>query len=230
MLSPPDAGGGTASIPDGGSSSVGGAIANGGVTDVGGGDPAMPDAGQSTGGAAGDMGSTAGLGGKPASGGTGGTGGTIGTGGKAGNGGNGGSGGVLHELAGGKTVTASSQETGNEATHGNDGNMATRWCASGGSFPQWWKVDLGASHPLVQVSISFEHADRTYVYLVETSLNDAVYTQQIMANGTGAIQTVALPPSVTARYVRVTVTSATPVSVNGNGTWASFWEFSLQGY
>ena len=227
MLNPPDAGGGSAPVANGGSSNAGGDVANGGVADVGGGDPALPDAGQSAGGAAGEMASAAGLGGLPASGGNGGTGGTLATGGKAGNGG---SGGVLHELAGGKTVTASSQETGNEATHGNDGSMSTRWCASGGTFPQWWKVDLGANHLLVQASISFEHADRTYVYVVETSLNDAVYTQQIMANGTGAIQTVALPPSVTARYVRVTVTSATPTSVNGNGTWASFWEFSLQGY
>jgi hypothetical protein len=137
---------------------------------------------------------------------------------------------MLHELAAGKKVSASTQEVGNEATHGNDGSTTTRWCAIDGTFPQWWRVDLGASHLLTQVSIVFEHSDRKYFYLVETSTNDAVYAQQIMANGTGVTQTVALPANFTARYVRATVTRATPVSVNGNGTWASFWEFSLQGY
>jgi hypothetical protein len=41
---------------------------------------------------------------------------------------------------------------------------------------------------------------------------------------------VVLPANVTARYVRVTLTSATPTFANGTQTWASFWEFSLQGY
>ncbi|HEY5376592.1 MAG TPA: discoidin domain-containing protein, partial [Polyangiaceae bacterium] len=183
---------------------------------------------------AGGSGGTRSAGGSGGSGGTGGGTATAGAGAKGGSGGSsggsGGSGGAPHELAAGKQVTASSQETGNEATHGNDGSNTTRWCAVDATFPQWWRVDLGANHLLVQVSILFEHSDRKYFYLVETSTDDAVYTQQVIANGTGVTQTVVLPANVTARYVRVTVTSATPTWANGTGTWASFWEFSLQGY
>jgi len=84
----------------------------------------------------------------------------------------------------------------NEARKGNDNDTTTRWCATDGSFPQWWRVDLGATHSLVQVSIRFEYPDRKYFYLIETSADDAVYIQRITANGTGVTQTVALPANV----------------------------------
>ncbi len=240
-----DAGGGSASNPDADTSNGGSVAANGGSSDVagGGGDSPLADAGESAGGAGGATGNTAGLGGMPAnggakggtggtgsSGGTGNTGGSMATAGGSAKGGNGGSGGALHELAAGKKVTASSQEPANQATLGNDGSNTTRWCASDASFPQWWRVDLGANHLLAQVSILFEFSDRKYFYLVETSTDDAVYAQQVTASGTGVTQTIALPANVTARYVRITVTGATPVYANNTGTWASFWEFSLQGY
>ena len=32
--------------------------------------------------------------------------------------------------------------------NGNDGNDNTKWCASDGSYPQWWEVDLGAMYQL----------------------------------------------------------------------------------
>jgi hypothetical protein len=79
------------------------------------------------------------------------------------------------------------------------------------------------------VSVRFEHPERSYFYTIETSLNDTVYTQRLMADGTGVVQSLDFPASTTGRYVRVTVTSATPESVNGNGTWASFFEFSVIG-
>lgn len=228
-MSSPSGGGGA---PDaGGAATSGGGAA---VTDLGG-DSFMTEAGESTGGAAGGTSNTGGLGGVPANGGAGGG---VATGGSGGNvagsagnvAGSGGSAGAPHELAVGKKVTASDEQTGNEASKGNDNDATTRWCATDGSFPQWWRVDLGATHPLVQVSIRFEYPDRRYFYLVETSPDDTVYTQQITANGTGVTQTIALPANVSARYVRVTVTSATPLYANGTNTWVSFWEFSLTGY
>ena len=147
-------------------------------------------------------------------------------------GGGSGSGGATQELALGKKATASSQQVGNESAKGNDSDVTTRWCATDGTFPQWWLVDLGATHVLTQVSIRFEHSDRKYSYVVETSSNDALYTQQATINGTGAVQTVPLPVGVSARYLRVTVTNGAPL-VDATGThptWASFFELSLQGF
>jgi hypothetical protein len=134
-----------------------------------------------------------------------------------------------YELALGKSATASTQQAGNEASKGNDGDTTTRWDATSGSFPQWWRVDLGATRSLTQVSIRFEHSDRTYSYTLETSDDDKVFVTQRTASGTGAVQSVEFPPDVSARYVRVTITNGTPTSINGIGTWASFFEFSLTG-
>ena len=33
--------------------------------------------------------------------------------------------------------------------------MRWRWAASGATFPQWWRVDLGAAHNLSQVTINW---------------------------------------------------------------------------
>ena len=126
----------------------------------------------------------------------------------------------------GKKVTASTTQGGNEPAKGNDGDVGSRWCAIDKTFPQWWRVDLGALHELTQVSIQFEHPERTYTYVIETSPNDAVYTQRAMVNGTGAVQSVDIPAGVTARYVRITVTDGVPYGT----TWASFFEFALYGY
>jgi hypothetical protein len=199
-------------------SSVGGYSGGGAGQEVGG----MPDGGRDAAGATSGGGNAGGLNGAAGSGGS-------GNANSAGNAG-GGDTSVPHELGMGKSVTVSSQQSENPGSQGNDGDASTRWAATGGSFPQWWRVDLGASHRLVQVSIRFEHSDRTYYYTIETSIDDAVYTQQTTANGTGVTQTLTMPANVVARYVRVTVTNGTPTAVNGIGTWASFWECALLGY
>jgi F5/8 type C domain len=137
----------------------------------------------------------------------------------------------VHELATGKSATASSVQTGNEVPYGNDGDPLTRWCAQGSAMPQWWRVDLGEAHELSSVGVSFQHPERTYDYLIETSKDDAVFLQQASLSGMGALQSYAFPPGVSARYVRITVTAATPL-VDGTGThlsWATFFEFSVKG-
>jgi hypothetical protein len=170
-------------------------------------------------------------GGFSGNGGLGGNGGSVN---KAGSGGLDGSGGnpdtTVRELAKGKSVTVSTQQAANAAAQGNDGDTTTRWAANGPSFPQWWRVDLGANHQLVQVSIRFEHPERAYYYSIETSTDDALYTQRIIANGTGVTQDLTLPANVTARYVRITVTNGSPLVLNGIGTWASLWECFVSGY
>ena len=75
----------------------------------------------------------------------------------------GGGGDVL--LSQGKPVTASSSQSGNPATNGNDGSLSTRWAASSGSYPQWWRVDLGANHALHTVVIDWLNAASTGLQL-----------------------------------------------------------------
>jgi hypothetical protein len=247
------AGGDSGSDAGGGLTSTGGDTLQAGAPAASGssGEPAA--AGDSSGGSAGAAGAVEGSSGAPASAGTsaagggGGTsaagsagGGSAGVAGSAGGGSaGGGSAGVAGsapmtvELAHGKKVTASSQETGNEPAKGNDGSATTRWCAVDDTFPQWWRVDLAATHHVSQVVVHFEHPERKYYYVIETSLNDSVYGQQATVSGTGAVQTVDLPNNPSARYVRITVTNGVPYLDKSSGTtyptWASFWEIALNG-
>jgi F5/8 type C domain len=211
---PTDGGGGALVDAGGGAVTLGGASA--------GGDSSLGNAGTTAGAA---VGGASGSGGAASAGGTSSS---VGGGGTAGGAG----GAPLLELAKGKSVTASTQQAGNAPASGNDGDTTTRWCAIDGTFPQWWRVDLGASHALTNVAIQFEHPDRKYSYVIETSANDAVYTQQATVNGTGAVQSVDLPPAVSARYLRITVTGAVN-AVDANGTvhqtWASFFELAIMG-
>src|SRR5688572_4699188 len=79
-------------------------------------------------------------------------------------------------LAQGKTTTASSEETGkgNLAAKAVDGNPDTRWCASAGTFPQWWQVDLGASKKVKTVRIRWESEVR---HEIEGSTDGQAWTK-----------------------------------------------------
>ena len=195
-------------------------------------------AGSSGGGASGRAGSSGG-GAGGASGGAGGVinmagaAGAIGNGGTSGTAGSAGAAPIPHELAVAKPSSASTQQPANPSTSGNDGQSGTRWSATSSTLPQWWRVDLGESHTLTQVAVQFEYSDRKYTYAVETSEDDTTYTSQVSVSaGMGATQVVPIPGSVSARYVRITVT-ATVAGVDSSGnprpTWASFWEISVLG-
>jgi hypothetical protein len=168
-----------------------------------------------------------GSGGKAGAGSSGGGNGGAGSGGAGGGaGGSGGSAGAPRELATGRPATASSSQPDHTVGQGNDGNPTSRWAATNNTFPQWWRVDLGASRHVISVTLRPEHADRTYSYLVETSTNDNLYTEQRDTSGTGAVHNVDLPANVQARYVRITLTASSA----GNGTpWASFFELAVTG-
>jgi hypothetical protein len=136
------------------------------------------------------------------------------------------------DLARGKSATASSEQVGNKAPLGNDASSTTRWCAANGTYPQWWRVDLGASHRLNDFSVSFEKTDPKYSYKIETSNDGAVYTAQATISGTGVPQSGRFASGVSARYVQITLTAADPWS-NASGshpTWASFWDFKVTGW
>ncbi|MGQ4388492.1 alpha-L-fucosidase [Streptomyces sp. SAS_270] len=122
------------------------------------------------------------------------------------------------DIAVGKTVTASSEETskGNTAAKAVDGSTTTRWCANNGNTGQWLKVDLGSEKSLTGTRIAWESAATNYRYRVEGSTDNANWTT--LADLTATTGTSQVQLSVfraQARYVRVTVTGLP------SGAWAS---------
>jgi hypothetical protein len=223
------ASGGSTSTAGGGATAGGaGGTASGGSAALGGssGTDSGPSAGTSSGGAS------------PATGGASGTG-NAGNAGSAGSamagasaGGSGGSagtsGGVEQLLSQGKPATADSEETakGNLATNGNDGITTTRWCAADGAGGHYFQVDLGQSHTLTKLAISWEKPV-VYQFKVEGSADATTWApilDQTQSTNSVADQTYPLPAAPSARYVRITTTTLPNANI-----WASFFEFQVYG-
>jgi hypothetical protein len=137
--------------------------------------------------------------------------------------------GVEHNLSLSKTATADSEETtkGNLAALGNDGSLSTRWCAADGLTGHHWTVDLGSSHTLTKLAVTWEKA-AVYKFKVEGSLDASVWAtvlDQTQSMNSAQTQSYPLGAAPNARYVRVTVTGLATST-----TWASFFEFVVSGY
>jgi alpha-L-fucosidase len=144
-----------------------------------------------------------------------------------------GMGGVPMELGEGQPTTAESEETGNPADSGNDGDGATRWCAANGS-PAYWQVDLGAVHTLTRIEIDFEYPPQAdgaaYTYVVTVSADGTTFgagVDRSTNTSTAMTQTANFPANTSGRHVRVDIT---PPTTSPSATWASFWEARIYGY
>jgi len=123
-----------------------------------------------------------------------------------------------------KTVTISTEESGNSGKNGNDGDYSTRWCASNSSKNQWWKVDLGAEYDLSYYQLSWEMKE-VYKYVIEGSADNKNWSVVLdkrnntnansLQNGTLSAKNV--------RYIRITITE------NPSWYWSSFYEFEVYG-
>lgn len=82
-------------------------------------------------------------------------------------------------LALGKTITASSVQPSNELEHATDGKLATRWCASNASVPQWIQVDLGEPQTLTGLKIEWESPSQRYRVDVEGSADGETFRKLI---------------------------------------------------
>jgi F5/8 type C domain len=123
----------------------------------------------------------------------------------------------------GKPALASSQENGNPVENGNDGNIATRWCASTGDAPQWWEVDLGSAATITNTQIIWEH-NALYQYLIEVSSNRTNWTVAVDKSAQSIPASTSSDDfSANGRYVRVVITGLQ------EGSWASFYEFQAFG-
>lgn len=131
----------------------------------------------------------------------------------------------VKNLASGKPVTASSQqsENGNFAENAVDDDEGTRWCASGSSLPQWLSVDLGARYAVSGFQILWENANAVYQYTIETSDDgenwNTVVDQSDNSKVNGGRDIQAAP--ALGRYFRLNVSGIS------NG-WASLYEFIIQ--
>jgi beta-glucanase (GH16 family) len=103
-----------------------------------------------------------------------------------------------------------------------DGNMATRWASAQGLDPQWIYVDLGATHTVSRVVLTWETAFGKS-YQIQTSPDAATWTN-IFTTTTGDGGTDDLTGlSGSGRYVRMNGTA------RGTGYGYSLWEFQVYG-
>src|SRR6266404_5601630 len=124
-----------------------------------------------------------------------------------------------------KPVTASGFQAGNDPSHGNDGSLTTRWAAADGTYPQWWRVDLGSVQPLTNAVINwFNSSTRAYKYRIEASNDDTNYTVLVNNTNNTTFADTTNTLSATNRYVRITVTGTT-----ASGGFASFYECQIYG-
>ncbi|HVJ16158.1 MAG TPA: discoidin domain-containing protein, partial [Polyangiaceae bacterium] len=116
--------------------------------------------------------------------------------------------------------------TANTVDMGNDGQTGTRWCAANDGLGHWWSVDLGQSYTLTEIEIMWEKTG-PYKYLIEGSANGTAWStlaDETASTDTAQNQTLPLAGGPSARHVRISVIGLP------EGSWASFFEFSVSGY
>ena len=128
-----------------------------------------------------------------------------------------------NNLALNKPAFAGSEQGQNPAQNGNDGHVETRWCAAGGSVPQWWEVDLGGATAITNTQVIWEFG-YAYQYAIKVSSNHTNWTTVVdkTANITPAKES-SDNFSASGRYVRIVITGLQPHA------WASFYEFRVFG-
>ncbi|WP_084713277.1 discoidin domain-containing protein [Streptacidiphilus rugosus] len=127
------------------------------------------------------------------------------------------------DLALGRATTASSVQSGTGDTAGlaTDGNAATRW-SSAFADPQWLQVDLGASHQVDEVRLTWEAAYAT-AFQIQTSADGVTWTTiYSTTTGTGGVQDLT-GLSGTGRYVRMYGTQ------RATGYGYSLWSYEVYG-
>ncbi len=127
-------------------------------------------------------------------------------------------------IAIGKSVTSSSEQSRNYALNAVDDDESTKWTANGSSLPQWLQVDLGKNYSLAGFKMLWEMKDAAYKYYIEVSKDginwDKVVDKSTNTTPNGAEET-ALADS-RGRYVRITI-----VDKITNNYWASLYEFKV---
>ena len=124
----------------------------------------------------------------------------------------------------GRPASASSVESGSSPAPANDGLTTTRWSASSGSYPQWWKVDLGLPTTVYGVQTAWFGTRRTYSYRIETSLDGVTFTTAVDRSRNRTVGATSDAFIASARYVRVQVLGVSP-----SYAWATANEITVNG-
>jgi putative membrane-bound dehydrogenase-like protein len=126
----------------------------------------------------------------------------------------------------GVKASASSEESGKENFDWRavDGDLSTRWCASGGSRPQWLQLELEKSAKLSAIRIDWESANNAYAHFIETSTDGKTWTRAVDAPkpSPGTSQHSFSKP-IDTRFVKITCTGTS------QGGWVSIREVQLTG-
>ncbi|GAA4844639.1 hypothetical protein GCM10023310_23210 [Paenibacillus vulneris] len=121
-------------------------------------------------------------------------------------------------------VTASADD-GNVPANTVDGNLATRWSASGDN--QWIQYDLGSSKKVAYVKIAFQSGDtRTFNFDIKTSADGTTFTtakSNVTSAMNNSLQTFDFPDVSGARYVRIIG------HMNSASAWNSYTEVEIYG-
>jgi hypothetical protein len=123
-----------------------------------------------------------------------------------------------------KPATASSQQSGNTAAMGNDGQTSTRWSTSDPSTEQWWKVDLGAQYDVTGSKMTWESASGTMKYRIEVSSDGETWNETVNKWDTPVTESVT-KDTWSANHVRFIKVTALGI----NPAWAGFREFEAYG-
>jgi putative heme-binding domain-containing protein len=133
---------------------------------------------------------------------------------------------VRVNIAKGIKATASSEQTGENhfAKDAVDGNLTTRWCASGGHLPESLTLELPQPTKLTGCKIDWESASGVYRYTVETSNDGMAWQTAVDASKNDKPSNVTHDFAADAvRSVRINVVGTNP------GQWASLFEVELYG-
>ncbi|TWT89361.1 DUF7133 domain-containing protein [Neorhodopirellula pilleata] len=121
-------------------------------------------------------------------------------------------------------VTASSTQSGHPPYHAIDQSRQTRWCADGGSYPQWLQFEFEQPHVLTEIAIDWESRNAAYQYQVEGSVDATTWITLLdkTKNSSGNQDADSLANQTAVKYIRIT-------GVGSHAGWCSLWNVQLKG-
>ncbi len=119
------------------------------------------------------------------------------------------------DVALGKTAAASSALDGYPASNANSGDESKIWCASDGTYPQWWKIDLGQNYDVTNLTFKLAPSSASFKYKIEVSTDNSSFITKVNKTSNYCSGNQNISFTAAARYVRITFTGS------GTGDWAS---------